>query len=42
MQLIRILVPLMQSKLGNKSSDFGDFIQKIEEQILNKEKINEV
>ena len=42
MQIIRILIPLMQSKLGNKLSDFDDFIQKIEEQILNKEKTNEV
>ena len=42
MQLIGILIPLLQGKSDKKSSDFGDFIQKIEEQILNKEKINEV
>ena len=31
MQLIGVLIPLLQSKSGKKSSEFGDFIQQIEQ-----------
>lgn len=42
MKLMSILVPLFQGKSNKKTSEFEDFIQKIEEQMKNKEATNEI